>query len=151
MIGCCFKSDFWTGQSLHSRETYHITSHYIRIQGYKVNFSLSLIYIVLHGMRARASSLHSYTSPSNKPSGEPFLVKLEELKAGLLGMDKNKSVVKQTYDQEQKGKGQPEGSPDPPPSDNTLDLGLPPLTINITDLNQDFKEVKFKRMDTDFP
>nr|TKW37794.1 hypothetical protein SEVIR_1G071900v2 [Setaria viridis] len=54
-------------------------------------------------------------------------------------MDKNKSAVN-----EAKGKDLPKETPYPAPSNNWHDLGLPPLTINITDLNQDLKKVNIR-------
>ncbi|RCV05310.1 hypothetical protein SETIT_1G073200v2 [Setaria italica] len=62
-----------------------------------------------------------------------------ELKAGCLAMDKNKSAVN-----EAKGKDPAKGTPDLAPSNNPHDLGLPPLTINITDLNQDLEKVNIR-------
>ncbi|CAN6230476.1 unnamed protein product [Urochloa humidicola] len=54
-------------------------------------------------------------------------------------MDKNKSAAK-----EAKGKDPAKGTSDPAASSNAHDLGLPPLTINITDLNQDLEKVNIR-------
>nr|TKW37788.1 hypothetical protein SEVIR_1G071425v2 [Setaria viridis] len=67
-------------------------------------------------------------------------------------MDKNESAAakEEAPAKEAKGKDQPQGAPDPAPYD-PRDLGLPPVTINITDLNQDLEKVEIKVLDPDSP
>ncbi|CAN6243192.1 unnamed protein product [Urochloa humidicola] len=66
-----------------------------------------------------------------------------------LTMEKNESAAaEEAPAKEGKGKDQPRGAPDSAPYD-PRDLGLPPVTINITDLKQDLEKVEIRVLDPD--